>query len=102
MRNISEQTGKSIPSIAIRFILDYIKNSVVLAGVKNPKQLLSNLKLWNGNYQMNKLINLLAISAIIGGYKMTSEQLAWKIRTPWNRNDPLITWFSYRINFISN
>lgn len=36
--------GKSIPAVAIRFILDYLKESVVLVGVKRPAQLYSNLE----------------------------------------------------------
>lgn len=42
MRQISAETGKSLPSIAVRFILDHIPNSVVLAGAKNPQQVASN------------------------------------------------------------
>ena len=44
MKEISTENGKSIPSIAIRFILDYIKDSVVLVGVKRPSQILSNVE----------------------------------------------------------
>lgn len=43
LRLIAESHGKSCASTAIRFILDYIKDSVVIAGVKNSKQLLDNL-----------------------------------------------------------
>lgn len=43
MREISAANGKSLPSIAIRFILDHLENSVVIAGVKTRKQVLSNL-----------------------------------------------------------
>ncbi|MFI3165952.1 MAG: aldo/keto reductase [Bacillota bacterium] len=43
MREISKISGKTIPSIAIRFILDYLKNSVVIAGMKNISQVQSNL-----------------------------------------------------------
>ena len=44
LRTISEKHGKSISSCAIRFILDYLKDSVVLVGVKTSKQLQSNLE----------------------------------------------------------
>jgi aryl-alcohol dehydrogenase-like predicted oxidoreductase len=44
MKKISVDNGKSVPSIAIRFILDYIKNSVVLVGIKRPEQVLSNIE----------------------------------------------------------
>ena len=44
MKKISKQHGKSVASIAIRFILDYINDSVVLVGVKRPSQLYSNIE----------------------------------------------------------
>lgn len=44
MKQISAENGKSVASIAIRFILDYLKESVVLVGVKRPSQLLSNVE----------------------------------------------------------
>jgi myo-inositol catabolism protein IolS len=62
MRKVSEQTGKSIPSIALRFILDYIPNSVVLAGIKNPNQLLSNLEAMEWNLSSEQIDELLMIS----------------------------------------
>lgn len=62
MRNISKETGKSIPSIAIRFILDYINNSVVLVGVKNKMQLVSNLEAMNWELSDKNIYSLLAIS----------------------------------------
>ncbi|MFC3884664.1 aldo/keto reductase [Bacillus songklensis] len=62
MRKISEQTGRSIPSIALRFILDHIPNSVVLAGIKNPNQLLSNLEAMQWNLSTEQIEELLMIS----------------------------------------
>lgn len=44
LREISQKYGKSIASCAIRFILDYLNDSVVLVGVKNSSQLFSNLE----------------------------------------------------------
>jgi myo-inositol catabolism protein IolS len=43
MRTISVMCDRTLPTIAIRFILDYMKNSVVITGVKTKKQVLSNL-----------------------------------------------------------
>lgn len=60
-RAISKETGKSISSIAIRFILDYLKNSVVIVGVKNEEQLLSNISSMDWSLtseQMNQLIKI--------------------------------------------
>lgn len=44
LKEIAANHGKSIASCAIRYILDSIPESVVLAGVKRPAQLLSNLE----------------------------------------------------------
>lgn len=44
MKRISRENGKSVAAIAIRFILDYFDESVVLAGVKRTSQLISNLE----------------------------------------------------------
>lgn len=51
MRSIIPEYNKSLAAIAIRFILDYLKSSVVLVGVKNKEQVLSNCEAceWNLN-----------------------------------------------------
>lgn len=43
MRPIAEGHGKSCAATAIRFILDYLDDSIVTAGVKNVSQMKSNL-----------------------------------------------------------
>ena len=42
MKIISEKINKPVSAIAIRWILDYLEDSVVIAGIKNPKQLEGN------------------------------------------------------------
>lgn len=42
LKKIAETHGKSVASCAIRFILDYIPDSIVLAGAKNASQIISN------------------------------------------------------------
>ncbi len=44
LKGIAAQHKKSVAACAIRFILDYVKDSVVLAGAKNPKQIISNVE----------------------------------------------------------
>ena len=44
MRPIAESHGKSCAATAIRFILDYLEDSIVTAGVKNVGQMKSNLE----------------------------------------------------------
>lgn len=62
MKQISAQTGKSVASVAIRFILDYLKDSVVLVGVKRPSQLLSNVEAvgWNLSEEQIKLLDTIS------------------------------------------
>lgn len=42
MKPVGEKYGKTPAAVAIRFILDYIPESVVLCGAKNPGQIFSN------------------------------------------------------------
>ena len=42
MRAIAQEVNKPLAALAIRWILDYIPGSVVIAGIKNVSQLLSN------------------------------------------------------------
>jgi Predicted oxidoreductases (related to aryl-alcohol dehydrogenases) len=63
LQNISRETGKSLPSIAIRFILDNLKDSVALAGVKSPEQLYSNIEAMDWKLTETQLKDLLSISA---------------------------------------
>ena len=42
LKEIAQECGKSVSSVAIRWILDYLKDSVVIVGAKSPKQVLQN------------------------------------------------------------
>lgn len=44
MRPLALSHGKSVAAVAIRFILDFLKDSVVLVGAKRPSQVQSNLE----------------------------------------------------------
>lgn len=44
MRPIAAAHNKSVAAVAIRFILDFIPDSVVLCGAKRPAQILSNIE----------------------------------------------------------
>ncbi len=44
LKEIAVEQGKAVSSIAIRWILDYLKNSVVIVGAKSPKQVLQNIE----------------------------------------------------------
>lgn len=62
MRPIAQAHGKSIAAVAIRFILDWIPDSVVLAGVKRPGQLTSNIESMDWNLSKEELDMLNRIS----------------------------------------
>lgn len=59
MRPIAEQHNVSIAAVAIRFILDYLKDSVVLVGAKRPSQILGNLEAlgWKLSEDELKILN---------------------------------------------
>ena len=42
LKEIAAEQGKSVVSVAIRWILDYLQDSVVIVGAKSPKQVLQN------------------------------------------------------------
>ena len=44
LKEIAAETGKSVSSVAIRWILDYLRDSVVIVGAKSPKQILQNVE----------------------------------------------------------
>lgn len=44
MRPIAEKHQVSVAAVAIRYIMDYLKESVVLVGAKRPSQILGNLE----------------------------------------------------------
>jgi aryl-alcohol dehydrogenase-like predicted oxidoreductase len=62
MKAISAMNGKPIPSIAIRFILDYLADSVVIAGVKTKAQVLSNLDAFGWSLDNKQMAELNIVS----------------------------------------
>ena len=62
LKEIATNHGNSVPACAIRYILDYIPGSVVLAGVKRPSQLLSNIEAMGWSLSTEELEWLDAIS----------------------------------------
>lgn len=59
MRPISVKHHISIAAVAIRFILDYIPNSVVLVGAKRPSQILGSIESmgWSLDHEDIKVLN---------------------------------------------
>lgn len=62
MREIGPFYGKEPAAIAIRFILDYLKDSVVIVGVKSKKQVLSNCEAADWKLSEEHIKQLLEIS----------------------------------------
>ena len=62
LKQIAMEQNKSISSVAIRWILDYLKESVVLVGAKNSKQVLQNIEALDWNLSQNQIERLEQIS----------------------------------------
>lgn len=63
LRRIAAETGKDVPSVAIRFILDRLPDSVVLAGAKKPSQVVSNAGALDWRLSREQIDRLLEVSA---------------------------------------
>ena len=63
MRPIAEAHGVSVAAIAIRFIMDHLKDSVVLVGAKRPAQIESNMESigWSLQQQEIDLLNRISM-----------------------------------------
>lgn len=62
MRTVAENHGVSVAAVAVRFILDYLQDSVVLVGAKRPSQILGNIeamdwKLTNDEIEKLKIVS---------------------------------------------
>ncbi len=66
IKQLAKKYDKSCSSIAIRFILDYIPNSIVLVGVKNKEQLLLNKESLGWHLAKKDIKKLLKISKYFG------------------------------------
>lgn len=62
LKNVAVEAGKSVPAAAIRWILDYLPGSVVLAGVKNADQLNGNLQAFGWSLTNEQIERLHKIS----------------------------------------
>ena len=62
MRPIANRHGVSVAAVAVRFILDYIKNSVVLVGAKRPSQILGSVEAMDCQLEMPEIYLLDEVS----------------------------------------
>lgn len=62
MKPIAQAHKVSLAAVAIRFIMDYLKESVVLVGAKRPSQILGNIEAVDWNLTENDIKTLEEIS----------------------------------------
>lgn len=62
LRGVSRETGRSVPAVAIRWILDRLPGSVAIVGIKNVKQLNSNLEALGWHLDADSMAALEAVS----------------------------------------
>lgn len=62
MKRIAKVSGKTLPQIAIRWILDYLGFGVVLVGVKRKEQILDNMGAFGWRLKQDELDSLNSIS----------------------------------------
>ena len=63
LKKIAERHKKSVASVAIRFILDYLPDSVVLCGAKRPSQIIGNAEAADWSLSREEIEVLEKISA---------------------------------------
>lgn len=63
LKKIAERHEKSVASVAIRFILDYLPDSVVLCGAKRPSQIIGNAEAADWSLSRDEIEMLEKISA---------------------------------------
>lgn len=63
LKQIAAEHNKPVSSVAIRFILDYIQDSCVLVGIKNPSQMLQNVEAIEWQLYAEEINSLLKISS---------------------------------------
>ena len=62
LKEIGQQVEKPVSAVAIRFILDHIPGSVVLAGIKNPSQIQGNCQAFGWQLTPSQLQRLDEVS----------------------------------------
>lgn len=62
LRAIAQAHGKTVSAVALRFILDYLKDSVVLVGIKRPEQIAGNLEAVDWHLSQDEIDRLCDIS----------------------------------------
>ena len=62
LKEIAAEQNKSVSSVAIRWILDHLKDSVVIVGAKTPKQILQTVEALDWSLTQEQIERLEKIS----------------------------------------
>ena len=62
LKDIAQEVNKPVPAVAIRWILDYLKDSAVIVGIKNPQQLYSNMEALGWKLSEEQIARLVEVS----------------------------------------
>lgn len=62
LRQIANERNKTVSSVALRFNLDFLKNSIALVGIKKPKQIKGNVDAVDWNLTPEEINRLCKIS----------------------------------------
>lgn len=62
LREIAQKRKKAVPAVAIRFILDFIPDSIVLCGAKRPSQIYGNIEGIDWNLTVDEMKKLDTVS----------------------------------------
>ena len=62
LKDIAKEAQKPIPAVAIRWILDYLTESAVIVGIKNPQQLQGNMEALGWQLSAEQITRLVEVS----------------------------------------
>ena len=62
LKEIAKEVEKPIPAVAIRWILDYLKESAVIVGIKNQQQLQGNMEALGWKLSEEQITRLVEVS----------------------------------------
>lgn len=62
LKEIAKEVEKPVPAVAIRWILDYLKDSAVIVGIKNPQQLQGNMEALGWKLSEEQVTRLVEVS----------------------------------------
>ena len=62
LKDITKEAQKPIPAVAIRWILDYLTESAVIVGIKNPQQLQGNMEALGWQLSAEQITRLVEVS----------------------------------------